>query len=166
MILTYHVQAAAKILAKDIVRIRNQVTQYYAMSSQLKALSMKMSTMQSYEVIANSLKGSSQVLAQMNEQMDIQQIQQVLKEFNKETMKSEMKQDAMNDAMDMAMGSADVDEQAQDVYEGILGEIGLEYMEADPTKIRQKVAQKQQEQEEVKNNNVDDLESRLAALKM
>ena len=80
------------------------------MSSQLKAMSMKMSTMQSYEVIAKSLAGSSHVLAQMNEQMDIQQIQQVLKEFNKETMKSEMKQDAITDAMDMAMGNADMDE--------------------------------------------------------
>ena len=72
----------------------------------------------------------------------------------------------MNDAMDMAMGNADMDEQADDVYNGILGEIGLEYMESDPTKIRQKVSKKEQEQEEIKNNNVDDLESRLAALKM
>ena len=40
-----------------------------------------------------------------------------------------MKQDAMNDAMDMAMGNADMDEQADNVYEGILGEIGLEYIE-------------------------------------
>ena len=76
-----------------------------------------------------------------------------------------MKQEAMNDAMDMAMGNADMDEQADDVYNGILGEIGLEYIEQDPTRIKQKpIAQKHQE-EEKQANNVDDLESRLAALK-
>jgi charged multivesicular body protein 2A len=67
--------------------MRNQVTQYYAMTSQLKAMSMKMSTMASYQEIVKSLQGSSHVLTQMNEQMDIQQIQSVLKEFNKEQMK-------------------------------------------------------------------------------
>ena len=32
----------------------------------------------------------------------------------------------------MEMGQGDVDEQADDIYNGILGEIGLEYSEADP----------------------------------
>lgn len=32
----------------------------------------------------------------------------------------------------MEMGMGNVDEQADDVYEGILGEIGLEYTEMDP----------------------------------
>ena len=75
------------------MRIRNQVTQYYAMSSQLKAMSMKMSTQASYQEIVKSLAGSTHVLQQMNDQMDISSIQQVLKEFNKEQMKSEMKTD-------------------------------------------------------------------------
>jgi hypothetical protein len=34
----------------------------------------------------------------------------------------------VNDAMEMGMGE-NVDEQADDVYNGILGEIGLEYIE-------------------------------------
>ena len=42
----------------------------------------------------------------------------------------EMGQDAVNDAMEMGMG--DVEDEADDVYNGILGEIGLEYTEADP----------------------------------
>ena len=41
-----------------------------------------------------------------------------------------MGQDAVNDAMEMGMG--DVEDEADDVYNGILGEIGLEYTEADP----------------------------------
>ena len=80
------------------------------------------------------LEGSTHVLAAMNEQMDISQIQQVLKTFNKESMKSEFKQEAISDAMDMAQGN--VDEQADDVYNGILVEIGLEYQISDPTRVK------------------------------
>jgi hypothetical protein len=36
----------------------------------------------------------------------------------------------------MEMGMGDVEEQADDVYNGILGEIGLEYNEMDPVSIR------------------------------
>jgi hypothetical protein len=39
--------------------------------------------------------------------------------------------------MDMNMG--DVEEEADDVYNGILGEIGLEYSEADPNRVKPKI---------------------------
>ena len=84
-----------------------------------------MSTMSSYQEIMKGLEGSTHVLAAMNEQMDISQIQTVLKNFNKESMKAEFQQDAVNDAMEMGMDN--VDDQAEDIYNGILGEIGLEY---------------------------------------
>jgi len=65
------------------------------MSSQLKGLSMQMTTMQSYQDVVKSMAGSSKVLTKMNEQMDIQSIQQVLKTFSKESMKAEMNQEAV-----------------------------------------------------------------------
>ena len=95
------------------------------MGSQLTAMAMKMSTMASYQEIVKSISGSSQVMAKLNEDMDIAAIQNVLKNFNKESMKAEFNQGAVNDAMEMGMDN--VDEQADDIYNGILGEIGLEY---------------------------------------
>ena len=35
----------------------------------------------------------------------------------------------------MEMGTENVDEQADDIYNGILGEIGLEYIENDPVRL-------------------------------
>ena len=49
-------------------------------------------------------------------------------------MKAEMKQDAVTDAMDMGLDN--VDEQADEIYNGILGEIGLDYQIQDPTRIK------------------------------
>ena len=48
-----------------------------------------------------------------------------MKEFAKQNDKAEMNQEMMDDAF--AMGEGNVEEQADDVYENILGEIGLEY---------------------------------------
>ena len=95
------------------------------MGSQLTGMAMQMSTMASYQEIIKSVAGSTQVMTRLNEDMDIASIQNVLKTFNKESMKAEFNQEAVNDAMEMGMDN--VDEQADDIYNGILGEIGLEY---------------------------------------
>ncbi len=80
-------------------------------------------------------------------------------------MKADFNQEAVNDAMEMGMDN--VDEQADDIYNGILGEIGLEYQMADPTRIKPAVvAKKNQEEVKAQNEAADDLEARLAALKM
>ena len=134
------------------------------MSSQLKAISMKMSTMSSYQEIVKSLGGTAKVMEQMNEEMDISQISNVLKTFQKESMKAEMKQEAVSDAMDMGLDN--VDEQADDVYNGILGEIGLEYQIADPTVAKAAIKKKEEEKVAQNKDADDELEARLAALKM
>jgi charged multivesicular body protein 2A len=108
------------------------------MGSQLTAMAMKMSTMASYQEIVKGISGSTQVLTKLNEDMDIASIQNVLKTFNKESMKAEFNQEAVNDAMEMGMDN--VDEQADDIYNGILGEIGLEYQMADPTRVKPAIA--------------------------
>ena len=127
-------------------------------------MAMKMSTMASYQEIVKSISGSSNVLAKLNEDMDIASIQNVLKNFNKESMKAEFNQEAVNDAMEMGMDN--VDEQADDIYNGILGEIGLEYQMADPSRVKPAIAKKQQEEMKEEASASDDLEARLAALKM
>ena len=133
------------------------------MGSQLTGMAMKMSTMSSYQEIIKSVSGSTQVMTRLNEDMDIASIQNVLKTFNKESMKAEFNQEAVNDAMEMGMDN--VDEQADDIYNGILGEIGLEYQIQDPTRVKPAVVKKKEEVQE-ENAAADDLEARLAALKM
>ena len=95
--------------------------------------------------------------------MDISQIQNVLKTFQKESMKAEMKQETVADAMDMGLGN--VEEEADEVYNNILGEIGLEYQIEDPS-VAKTAIKKKEEQKVVEKEADDDLEARLAALKM
>ena len=86
---------------------------------------MQISSMQTQQAITGALKGSAQVMSQINEDMDVSAIRDVLKSFNKEMAKADMNQEMMGDAFDM-MENPDVQAGAEDVYEGILGEIGLE----------------------------------------
>jgi len=118
---------AAKILAKDLVRVRAQINMYYNMSSQLKAIAMKMSIISTNATITNALKTTTKTLGKVNETMDIKVIQQVLKEFTKESAKMEMNQEVMNDAIDQGMSTYDDDAQVDTVYKQICEEVGVDY---------------------------------------
>jgi hypothetical protein len=115
----------AKIMSKDVARQRKQRDQYLMMGSQLKAMEMQMNSSSMNEQIMTALSGSTQVMMNVNENMDVAGVRNTLMEFNKQMGKAEMNQEMMGDAMDMMDGEG-VGTDADDVYEGILGEIGLQ----------------------------------------
>ena len=108
------------------------------------------------------MKGASSVMAKMNADMNVKEISDVMKAFNKEMMKADMNGEMMQDAFEMAEG-ADVAANAEEVYDGILGEIGLEYTQGQAAVAKTKI--EVAKQVEVAQEE-DDLEARLAALKM
>ena len=114
----------AKIMAKDVSRCRSQVTQFMNMSSQLTSIEMQKSSMQMNQNMMTALSGATSVMANANENMDVAQIRDTLKDFNKEMERAGMKQEMMVDAMDM-MEDPGAQADADEVYNGILGEIGL-----------------------------------------
>ena len=112
---------AAKTVAKTVAMSRKQKNNFYNMTAQLKGISMQLSAMGTSNAVMDALKGSTAVMNKANEQLNIQDISSMIKQFQKESMKAEMNQDMVADAMDMG----DVNEEADDVYGQILGEIGL-----------------------------------------
>ena len=125
---------------------------------------MQMQSMQMQKNVMDSLKGSSAVMAKINEDMNVNEIRDVMKEFQKETMKAEINSEMMGDAMD-AMEDPNAAADADDVYNGILGEIGLEYTEGNAA-IPTTAIKTNEEEEKVAEPENDDLEARLAALRM
>lgn len=69
----------AKIMAKDLVRTRKQIDSFYIMTSQLKAISMRLASAQINQSMVDALKGANKVMSSVNEQMDVSQIREVLK---------------------------------------------------------------------------------------
>ena len=101
-------------------------------------------------------------MSKINADMNVSEIRDVLKVFNKEMMKADMNGEIMADSFEMMEG-AETAANAEELYDGILGEIGLEYQKGQAAVAKDKIAVAQVQKEEVE---VDDMEARLAALRM
>lgn len=101
-------------------------------------------------------------MAKINADMNVGEIRDVLKAFNKEMMKADMNGEMMAESFEMMEGAETV-ANAEELYDGILGEIGLEYQKGQAAVAKDKIEVKQAAAEEVVE---DDLEARLAALRM
>ena len=117
---------AAKILSKDVGRNRAQRNQYRNLSSNMTVMLNQMTSMQMNANIMQALQGSTAVMQSANAEMNPQQMMQVMKEFGKEMEKAGIQAEMMQDGMEM-MEDPSAAADADDVYNGILGEIGLEY---------------------------------------
>ena len=104
-------------------------------------------------------------MSKINQDMNVNEIREVMKEFSKEMGKAEIQGEMMNDAFEMAEDpNANAD--AEDVYNGILGEIGLEYKVGEAAVPTTQINVAAQEEEKVDAGQEEDLEARLAALRM
>ena len=63
-------------------------------------------------------------MTKLNADMNPQAMAKIMKEFAKESAKMEMQSEMMTDQMEM-LGDPDAEGQAEDVYNQILGEIGM-----------------------------------------
>ena len=106
------------------------------MESQLRSLSMQLTSMATQTEITSALKAAASTMGKVNDKMDIKDIQKVMQDFAKtsESMGIKMawyrkryNQHQMGDAMEGV--SEDVEGEAEETYEQVLGEIGLEMVE-------------------------------------
>ena len=158
---------AAKILSKDIARNRTQRNQYRTIASQMTVMKNQMASMQMNQNVLQALQGSTQVMQAVNAEMNPQQMQQTMKTFAMEMEKAGLQMEMMGDAFEM-MEDPGAAADAEDVYNGILGEIGLE-MQANGAAVPTgtiAVAQPAAAQAEENKEENDNLEARLAALRM
>ena len=101
----------------------------------------------------------------VNAEMNPQQMMQTMKAFSMEMEKAGMASEQMTDAFEM-MEDPSASADAEDVYNGILGEIGLEYSSGAAAVPTTNLAQPVAAQAEEAKAEEDGLEARLAALRM
>ena len=113
---------AAKTVAKTVAMSRHQTNNMYGMVAQTKAMSMQMSAMGTQKTVVDAMAASAGVMAKVNADMNVAGVQSTIRDFTKESMKAEMNQEMIGDAMDFG----DANDDADDLYNQILGEVGLE----------------------------------------
>ena len=98
----------------------------YQTKAQLSGIEMMLSSSQMSAEVMESMKGVNAVLGKVNDDMNVQDIQKMIRDFQKESEKFGMKTEMMQDAMEDAMGNANDDEAADEVYNQICAEQGLQ----------------------------------------
>jgi len=116
---------AVKIMAKDLVRTRNNVTKFYKMRTELQAVSLRIQTIKSHQAMAEAMKGVTKAMMVMNRQMNLPAMQRIMMEFEKQSEKMEMKEEMMSDTMDDVLEGEGEEEETEEVINQVLDEIGI-----------------------------------------
>mmetsp|Transcript_28446 Transcript_28446/g.58190 ORF Transcript_28446/g.58190 Transcript_28446/m.58190 type:complete len:213 (+) Transcript_28446:177-815(+) len=119
----------AKIMAKDIVRTRQQITKFYQMKTQMQAVGLRLQTIKSTQAMTEAMKGAAKAMRAMNAQVKPVAMQRILMEFEKQSQLMEDKQEMMDDVMDDAFEAEGEEGQIEEVVGQVLAEIGIDFSE-------------------------------------
>ncbi|KAG6494132.1 hypothetical protein ZIOFF_049151 [Zingiber officinale] len=129
--------AAVKVMAKDLIRTRHQITKFYALKSQLQGVSLRIQTLKSTQAMGEAMKGVTKAMGQMNKQMNLPALQRIMQEFEMQNEKMEMVSEVMGDAIDDALEGDEEEEETEELVNQVLDEIGIDInSEVDPNLVK------------------------------
>jgi len=117
-----------KVMAKDLVRTRQNVKKFMLMKANLQGISLKIATMKGQQSMATAMKGVSKAMGKMNKQMNLPALQKTMMEFEREMEKMEMKSEIMDDAIDDALDDGETEEDTEALVAQVLSELNIETM--------------------------------------
>ncbi|KAJ0983979.1 hypothetical protein J5N97_002335 [Dioscorea zingiberensis] len=117
---------AVKVMAKDLIRTRHQITKFYALKSQLQGVSLRIQTLKSTQAMGEAMKGVTKAMGQMNRQMNLPALQKIMQEFERQNEKMEMVSEVMGDAIDDALEGDEEEEETEELVSQVLDEIGID----------------------------------------
>lgn len=118
---------AARLIAKDIVRTRANISRFMEMKSTLNGVSMKLLTIKSHEAMASAMRGTTKAMKQMNKMNDIPALKKLMTEFMRENEKSDMTQEVIADTLDDAFNEEGALEEEELIVNQVLDELGIDY---------------------------------------
>eukprot|EP01105_Mastigella_eilhardi_P009439 TRINITY_DN2229_c0_g1_i2.p2 TRINITY_DN2229_c0_g1~~TRINITY_DN2229_c0_g1_i2.p2 ORF type:complete len:173 (-),score=62.50 TRINITY_DN2229_c0_g1_i2:729-1247(-) len=113
-------------MAKDLVRIRQNVQKFYEMRAELQAVSLRLVTLKSTATMSDAMKGAAKAMMSMNKQINLPAMQKIMFEFEKQSEVMEMKQEMMTDTMEGMNSAENEDAETEEVVNKVLDEIGID----------------------------------------
>jgi len=138
--------ASARILARDLVRTRNNIQKFYRLRSQLQAVSLRLQTLQSVAAMNDAMKGVTKAMMRMNKSVNLPALQRIMMEFERQSGIMDMKEEMMNDVIDDMADEEEAEEESDEIINQVLDEIGINLSTqlVDAPSDAQKVASPQQ----------------------
>ncbi|KAL4426121.1 hypothetical protein ABPG77_002707 [Micractinium sp. CCAP 211/92] len=155
---------SCKILAKEVVNMRRTVGKLAMNKATFLSLSNQMTEQLAMTRVAGALTKSGEVMKLVNSLMRVPQLSRTMAEMSREMAKAGIIDEMMSDAMDSVMDSDDLEEETEEQVDKILLEVAgetLAQMAAAPQQQKQAAQQQQQPAEE----EGEDLQARLAAVR-
>ncbi|BBH10164.1 vacuolar protein sorting-associated protein 2.3 [Prunus dulcis] len=149
-------EAATKILARQLVRLRQQISNLQGSRAQMRGIATHTQAMHAQSSVAVGMKGASKAMAAMNKA-------QVIREFQKQSAQMDMTTEMMSDAIDDALDDDEAEEETDELTNQVLDEIGVDVASQLSAAPKGRIAAKNTEG--VGSSGTDELEKRLAALR-
>lgn len=156
-------EAATKVLARQLVRLRQQITNLQANRAQMRGIATHTQAMYANTSVAAGMKGASKAMGAMNKQMDPAKQLKVMQEFQKQSAQMDITTEMMSDSIDDVLDNDEAEEETEDLTNQVLDEIGVDIASQLSSAPKGRIAGKNVQSSE--SSDVEELEKRLAALR-
>lgn len=157
-----------KTLAKQLVQIRNQRSKMQSAKAQLGAMGMHATVTASQMAAASAIGKVTDTMKIANSAMDVKATTKIMTEFQRENERTEVMGEMMDDMLASAFDGDEVEEEADEVTNQVLAELGVELdsqlvgLDAPSSKPQGEALSK--EEQEALDDVLPDLKARLDAL--
>ncbi|XP_008785213.2 vacuolar protein sorting-associated protein 2 homolog 3-like [Phoenix dactylifera] len=156
-------EAATKILARQLIRLRQQIANLQGSRAQMRGIATHTQAMYANTSVAAGMKGASKAMGTMNKQMEPAKQMKVMQEFQRQSAQIDMTSEMMSDSIDDVLDNDEAEEETEDLTNQVLDEIGVDIASQLSSAPKGRIAGENAQSAE--SLEVDDLEKRLAALR-
>ncbi|KAJ4830286.1 hypothetical protein Tsubulata_003625 [Turnera subulata] len=160
-------RAATKILARQLVRLRQQITNLQGSRAQIRGVATHTQALYASTSISTGMKGATKAMSAMNKQMAPTKQAKVIKEFQKQSAQMDMTIEMMSEAIDETLDKDEAEEETEELTNQVLDEIGVDIASQLSSAPKGRIGSKNAANvvTSSESTDVEDLEKRLASLR-
>ncbi|KAL5224336.1 hypothetical protein ABZP36_010975 [Zizania latifolia] len=117
-------EAATKILARQLIRLRQQISNLQGSRAQIRGIATHTQAMHANTSVAAGMKSASKAMGALNKQMDPAKQMKVMQEFQKQSAQMDMTNEMMSDSIDNILD----DDQAEEETEELANQVYLQFL--------------------------------------
>ncbi|CAN1226069.1 Vacuolar protein sorting-associated protein 2 homolog 2 [Linum grandiflorum] len=119
-------EAATKILARQLVRLRQQITNLQGSRAQIRGVATHTQALYANTSISTGMKGATKAMVAMNKQMAPEKQAKVIREFQKQSSQLDMTIEMMSESIDETLDKDEAEEETEELTNQVLDEIGVD----------------------------------------
>ncbi|CAN1226071.1 Vacuolar protein sorting-associated protein 2 homolog 2 [Linum grandiflorum] len=125
-IASLQMEAATKILARQLVRLRQQITNLQGSRAQIRGVATHTQALYANTSISTGMKGATKAMVAMNKQMAPEKQAKVIREFQKQSSQLDMTIEMMSESIDETLDKDEAEEETEELTNQVLDEIGVD----------------------------------------